>query len=128
MKNKKRVIIVTLIMAVIVMALVVVIIVAATSRTKKPETASVVSSGTVAVDQSEENGENIAMENPAPVSNEGDAGTIKSEPIIITVPEPEVAEESTLPATGPLDLLPIALIFGSLTTYLASLKLAKSEA
>ena len=122
MKSKKRILIVTAIMAVIVLFLIIVVIVAATSRTKKVESSveTQIASGSVSVEpgKSSDHSADVAEENLAPVSNSDDSAVVQSTPVTIVVPE--VVEETTLPATGPLNLLPLALVLGSLTTFLGS--------
>ena len=44
------------------------------------------------------------------------------------LPSPVITQESSVPTTGPEEILPFALVAGLFTTYLGSRKLAKSEA
>lgn len=133
-QQKVRIIIATAAIAVIVLGIATWAIIAIVGS--KDNTATTDQNTTVAVDDNT-NANNTAKEPETAPETEGVATETEPEVTVVhstgedtsaSLPTPVITQESSVPTTGPEEILPFALIAGLLTTYLGSRKLAKAEA
>ena len=137
-KQKKKIVIVSLIMGIIILVLIGVLI---NAIVKKNHLKSANTDTTVAViDESAEapaartSEESAEAANLAPVENTDGSATSSSETSSAESTTSTGSEEATtsasskLPQTGPADLLPLALLLGSVVTFASSRKLAVAKA
>ena len=147
--NKKRTIITMVVMILIIALLIILVIAAATSRQiPKGENGNSLGSSEIAQKEDHTINSNVEDENLPPVSNENDSALAKTEPNQKPVDnqntsnqsqDSQTASESTtssidiaieeknLPHSGPESALPLALILGTLTTFVFSCSLVREK-
>ena len=117
--QKIRFIIITSIVAIVVLGIAVWAIVAMVSGKNKNNTTAKVDTVSV-TDQTDKKQQEAEKKSSSVTST--------TEGVSTTVPAQTTSagsENEDMPSTGPEEILPFALVLGSLTTYLCSLKLAK---
>ena len=108
--DRRKVIIVTIIMGVLLLGVIVLAIVSMVNKGKPAETTPVVAEKTTVDDSTLEEKPSKDLQ---PVENTESTSTVTVEPTTVA---------TNLPDTGPMDILPIAMIAGSATAYALSRK------
>lgn len=116
--QKIRFIIVTSIVAIVVLGIAVWAIVALVSGKNKNSTAKV---DTGAVQEQTDNKQKETEKKTSDTTTESTTVVIPTKTQTVEAPKEDI------PSTGPEEFLPIALVLGALTTYIGSIKLAKSS-
>lgn len=117
--QKIRFIIITSIVAIVVLGIAVWAIVAMVSGKNKNNTTAKVDTVAVADQTDKKQQEDEKKSSNVTSTTEGVTTTIPAQTT------PAETQKDDMPSTGPEEILPFALVLGSLTTYLCSLKLAK---
>ena len=138
--QKIRFIIITAVVAVVVLGIAVWAIVAMvsgknrnTTKVTEPDTVATQDQTDKQTESTEKQSEDITSTTegvsttvPAQTQTNNQASSTQTQPS--TINSTAAAKSNNLPSTGPADFLPIALLLGSLTTCLASAKLAREVA
>ena len=119
-KERKKIIIISIITILFILILLVAVIVAATNRSKNE-----VAGGEISIDAS---GEIIDTKNKEEVKTEDSANKKEGGKSEAKAETKTSDTTSTIAKTGPEDFIPLALLGGSLTTFLTSLYLSKKSA
>lgn len=118
-KARRNVIIFSAIIIALILLLLIAVIVVAVNKTAKTSDAQI----------AEPVAENIVEKNDTTeVSDTTKTTEVAKAPEITTNVAPAADTSSSVPDTGPEDVLPFALIAGTTVAYLASRRLAKAEA